>query len=90
MSIETRSGPTAEDVLTLHARTGARYEIVEGHRKELPPTGAEHGGTEIVAGFLLYRFVLDHPLGRVFVGEVLCRLQRDPETARAAADLFAG
>jgi Uma2 family endonuclease len=84
MAIGSQLPATAEDLLELHARTGARYELVEGQLREMPPTGAEHGGTEFVAASVLHRYLLDHPIGRVFVGEVLCRLRHDPETARAA------
>lgn len=88
MRIETQRRATAEDALNLHRRTGVRYEVVEGEPREMPPTGGEHGGIETWVTFLLQRHVIDHPIGRVFVGEVLCRLKRDPDTARVADVAF--
>src|SRR5689334_14061151 len=79
---------TAEDALDLHAKTGARYEIIEGELREMPPTGGEHGGIEVEASYRLRRWLEDHPIGRLFGGEVLCRLQRDPEISRAADVAF--
>ena len=84
MRTETRQLMTADDVLELGGKTGAQYEVVEGEPREMPPTGGEQGGIEIEAGFLLRQYVTDHPIGRVFAGEVLCRLKRNPDTARAA------
>ncbi|MGH2460488.1 MAG: Uma2 family endonuclease [Chloroflexota bacterium] len=87
MAVNTRP-MTADEAIELHARTGARYEIVEGEPREMAPTGGEHGGTEVRVASRLDRFVEDHPIGRVFAGEVLCRLKREPETARAADVAF--
>ena len=87
MTIETRRA-TAEDVLDLHAKTGARCEVVEGQLREMAPTGLEHGGTEVRVSFVLQRHVFEHPIGVVVSGEVLCRLKRNPDTARAADVAF--
>ncbi|MGH2461116.1 MAG: Uma2 family endonuclease, partial [Chloroflexota bacterium] len=64
MAIETRSA-TAEDALALHAKTGARCEVVAGELKEMAPTGLEHGGIVSEAAFHLQRYVLEHPVGVV-------------------------
>jgi len=79
---------TADEAIELHTETGARYEIVEGEPSEMAPAGGEHGGTEVRVASRLDRFVEDHPIGRVFAGEVLCRLKSDPDTARAADVAF--
>jgi Uma2 family endonuclease len=84
MTIEARQRVTAEDVLEISARTGTRYEVVEGEPREMAPTGGVHGGSEALVSFVLVRHLVDHPIGRVATGEVLCRLKRNPDTARAA------
>src|SRR5579883_1469272 len=88
MTIETGRQITAEDVLEIAARTGKRYEVVQGQLSEMAPTGVEHGGIETEVAFVLRRYLSDHPLGRAVTGEVLCRLQHNPETARAADVAF--
>lgn len=79
---------SAEEVLDLHARTGQRYEVVEGVPREMPPTGGEHGEIELEVGYVLRRSPEIRRLGRVVVGEVLFRLKRNPELARAADVAF--
>src|SRR5579883_540606 len=88
MTIETGRQITAEDVLEIAARTGKRYEVVQGQLSEMAPTGVEHGGIETEVAFVLRRYLSDHPLGRAVTGEVFCRLQHNPETARAADVAF--
>ena len=78
----------AEEVLDLHARTGQRYEVVEGVPREMPPTGGEHGEIELEVGYVLRRSPEIRRLGRVVVGEVLFRLKRNPELDRAAEVAF--
>ncbi len=87
VTIETRRA-TAEDALDLYARTDLRREVVQGELREMAPTGLEHGATETEVAFVLRSFLSNHPIGWVITGEVLCRLRRDPDTARAADVAF--
>jgi Uma2 family endonuclease len=84
MAVQLHQLIGSEDLLARSADEGGRYEIIEGELRELAPTGGEHGGVEVEVAFLIRRYLTDHPIGRVFGGEVLCRLRREPETARAA------
>lgn len=80
MAIGTR--PTVEDVLRLGAR-GERYELIDGVLVPMSPTGLEHGDIELFAGGIFNAFILPHKLGKVFVGEVLFRLDSQEKLARA-------
>ncbi|HEY2381131.1 MAG TPA: Uma2 family endonuclease [Terriglobia bacterium] len=63
-------------------------ELVEGRVVRMSPTGAEHGGCELNFGELIQRFVRQHKLGKVMVGEVGIYIRRSPDTVRAADVLF--
>lgn len=87
MAIETRRA-TVEDAFERSARSEVVYEVVAGELREMAPPGLEHGGIETEVAFVLRRWISDHRIGRVFTGELLCRLKRDPDTARAADVAF--
>jgi Uma2 family endonuclease len=74
---------TADDLLKLPSGQGARFELVQGELRTMPPTGFEHGD---IAGELLMRlrqFVRANHLGRVLTAETGFILSRDPDTVRA-------
>ncbi len=72
---------TADELLRLGA--DARGELIRGVFCEMTPPGAEH--TEIAANLTgeLYAFTKPRRLGRLAVGDMGVRLERDPDTVRA-------
>ena len=72
---------TAEELLRLG--DDARGELIRGVFCEMSPPGTEH--TEISASLTgeLYAFTKPRRLGRLSVGDLGVRLERDPDTVRA-------
>ncbi len=85
---QTRAKLTGEDLLEIQARTGKRYELIDGELIEMPPTGLSHGAIELNIASLLWSYVRQHRLGRVLVGEVGFYLRNDPYTVRGADVAF--
>jgi Uma2 family endonuclease len=63
-------------------------ELIEGKRVYMSPTSYRHGRIELKIGRLLDRFVEQHRLGQVMVGEVGIYTRRHPDTVRGADVAF--
>jgi Uma2 family endonuclease len=61
---------------------GGNYEIIDGERHDMTPTGFEHGSLEARLGELLRGHLKDK--GHVAVGEVGVLIKREPLRIRAA------
>lgn len=81
MSITTQL-ITAEDLLTM-PDGGARYELVEGELRKLPPAGNIHGNRTMRLGWRLAQYVEMNELGVVFAAETGFKLRSNPDTVRA-------
>jgi Uma2 family endonuclease len=86
MAVERRL-MTAEELWAM-PDDGMRHELVEGELRTMPPTGLEHGGYEVGISYRLGRWLDEHPVGELAVGEVGFRLGRDPDTVLAADVAF--
>lgn len=77
---------TADELLAL-PDDGWKYELVRGELRKMSPAGTEHGGiaAEIIGSLISY--VKQHKLGKVY-SEIGFRLERDPDTVRAADAAF--
>ena len=58
------------------------YELVRGVLVEVPMTGYEHGEIETNIIHLLVQHTRPHRLGQVTPGDVMFRLERNPDTLR--------
>jgi Uma2 family endonuclease len=63
-------------------------ELVEGRIVPMTPTGDEHSEYEITLGALLWNYVRQHQLGKIYGGEAGIILRRDPDTVRGADIAF--
>lgn len=63
-------------------------ELVEGRIVRMSPTGPLHGELEGRLYGQLDRFLENHPLGKLFVGEVGIYTKRNPDTVRGADLVF--
>jgi len=70
---------TYEDI---HRLPEGNYEIIDGERREMTPTGFEHGDLEAKLGELLRRYLRDK--GYIGVGEVGILINKNPLRLRAA------
>lgn len=78
---------TADEFFRL-PEDGQRHELVRGEVRTMPPAGGEHG---LIAGVLfghIYNHVRTNRLGYVFAAETGFRIERDPDTVRAADVAF--
>ncbi|MBI3466621.1 MAG: Uma2 family endonuclease [Planctomycetes bacterium] len=73
---------TAEMLLRL-PDDGYRYELIAGELKQMTPAGWIHGGVVGDLHGLLWSFVRQQKLGRVFGAETGFLLARSPDTVRA-------
>jgi Uma2 family endonuclease len=79
---------TAQQLLRL-PNDHMRHELVNGELRTMPPTGAEHGGSEFAIAFNVMTALRERPdEGYVVVGDVGFRLTRGPDTVRAADVAF--
>jgi Uma2 family endonuclease len=84
----TQTSVTTAQQLLATPEDGNRYELIEGVRQMMSPTGGQHG---IVAARILRKlgnFVDDHRLGATFAAETGFLLSRDPDTVRAPDAAF--
>ena len=77
---------SAEDLMRLP--DDARYELIEGELRPMPPIGRPHGKLLFRVGNPLTSFVERHGLGEVYGGEIGTVLGRDPDTVLAADIAF--
>lgn len=70
---------TYEDI---HRLPEGNYEIIDGERREMTPTGFEHGDLEVRLGELLRKHLRDK--GYIAVGEVGILVNKNPLRLRAA------
>jgi len=70
---------TYDDINSL---PGGNYEIIDGERKDMTPTGFEHGDIEIRLGEFLRRHLKTK--GHIAVGEVGILINKSPLRLRAA------
>jgi Uma2 family endonuclease len=68
---------TAEDLLAFPP--GARYELIDGRLRQMPPTGDEHGSYTIDLSTEINYFVRSRGLGRCRAAETGFLLARDPD-----------
>src|SRR5262245_30810434 len=73
---------TAEELFQM-SHDGVRRELVRGEVKEMPPAGGEHGSTTGTLNAILWNFVREKKLGRVFAAETGFIIARNPDTVRA-------
>ena len=78
---------TADELLKLPS-DGKRYELTEGVLNEISPAGKPHGLVAMKAGIILYQFVHQLGLGKVFAAETGFVLSTDPDTVRAPDAAF--
>lgn len=78
---------TADELLRM-PDDGFRYELVRGELRQMSPAGHGHGYVAMRIGALLFQWVEQHRLGRVFAAETGFVLDRDPETVRAPDAAF--
>lgn len=64
------------------------YELIKGRLVPMSPTKPEHGRLESRLDRILGRFVDEHSLGEVWVGEVGLYTHRNPDTVRGVDLLF--
>lgn len=83
---QTETLLTGEDLLAL-GDIGP-CELVEGRLVTMIPTAELHGGYENNIAFHVTRFVREHKLGHVRVGEVGIYTRRNPDTVRGADVIF--
>jgi Uma2 family endonuclease len=79
--LATRPGILAAEDLPYLRPEEERSELVAGVLVREPPPGEQHGGLAATVVALLYPFVREHGLGRVF-GETGYVLASDPDTVR--------
>jgi len=68
--------------LERHTDDDHRYELVRGRVIRMSPVGYRHGTTLMRVGFLLSRYLENHPVGALMT-EVGFKLASDPDTVRA-------
>jgi Uma2 family endonuclease len=73
---------TAEELSRLPSGR-ARYELVRGELRTMPPASHGHGGIAGLFHIKLGNYVLEHKLGRVYSAETGFLLTRNPDTVRA-------
>jgi Uma2 family endonuclease len=79
---------TTADQLLAMPDDGNRYELIEGVRQKMSPTGGQHG---IVAARILRKlgnYVEEHHLGATFAAETGFLISRDPDSVRAPDAAF--
>lgn len=81
-SMKTLAGKEFFAYEDIHRLPEGNYEIINGERREITPTGFEHGDLEARLGELLRRHLGDK--GHIGVGEVGILINKDPLRLRAA------
>jgi Uma2 family endonuclease len=83
--MSTKTLLTADELEQMPDDDSVRTELDEGELITMPPTGLEHGYYEMRIASILDRHVMQHSLGRVYVGETGSRLSagtvRAPDVA---------
>lgn len=74
---------TADDLWKLPTGKGARYELVRGELRTMPPAGFEHGAIGNGLAASLTQYVRANTLGLVVSADTGFVLSRDPDTVRA-------
>lgn len=80
---------TGDDLLKLPRGEGQRHELIAGEIRTMPPAGDEHGRT---GGNLLIRlggYLMQHPIGRLWLAESGFYTRSDNRTVRAPDIAFA-
>ena len=75
---------TADELLKLPRGEGKRYELIRGVLIQRMPTGDPHGETVARVSHLIFGYADENDYGLVRSGEPGYRLERDPDTVRAA------
>ena len=85
---DAKAPMTASELLL--PRDGQRYELVEGRLIRMPPVGPWHGGYSSRIDRVIGRYVDDHQLGMVLVGEpgFIISQPGQPDTVLAPAIAF--
>lgn len=73
---------TADELIKL-PRGKARYELIKGELRTMPPAGSEHGSVAVNVTLPLGNFVKANQLGVVFAAETGYKIATDPDTVRA-------
>ncbi len=73
---------TQNDLEELSAQ-GARYELIRGELKPMPPAGADHGNVTVDLIALVHGHVLAHNLGKGFTSETGFIIEDNPRTILA-------
>lgn len=90
----TSTSPTAKsdlltaDDLAKQPNDGARYELVKGGLRKMPPAGFEHGICAAEIGSRLNVHVKTHQLGYVCGAETGFKIAQNPDTVRAPDAAF--
>jgi Uma2 family endonuclease len=83
--MSTKTLLTADELEQMPDDDSVRTELDEGELITMPPTGLEHGYYELRIASILDRHVMQHRLGRIYVGETGFRLSagtvRAPDVA---------
>ena len=69
--------------LAVQPANGARFELVRGELRTMPPAGNEHGRVTVRLTWRLAQHVEARELGVVFAAETGFLLETDPDTVRA-------
>ena len=72
---------TAEELLAMGDI--GRCELVRGEIIMMSPAGADHGEIAGIIFGLIWKFVKDHKLGKVYAAETGFTIARNPDTTRA-------
>ena len=84
--------PTSNDLMTGEELSElgdiGRVELIQGKLIRMSPTGFLHGAVESAVGMQLHKFIDEHQLGHILVGEVGLYTKRNPDTVRGMDAAF--
>ena len=73
---------TAEQYMALPDSFDGPTELVKGELVTMPPPRPRHGEICMQTGYLLRRYLEDHPIGRVLSNDSSMVTEREPDTVR--------
>lgn len=73
---------TAEEFMALPDSFDGPVELVKGVVETIPPPWPRHGELCMQIGYLLRRYLEDHPIGRVVCNDSCMITERDPDSVR--------